>query len=120
MENAEIIIDVVVYFNMLGIVYLLLHSIILRRSLVSLHLQIDRKEVSPSDYALLVRNIPLTTNKEELIKLVEARFMHFKLKVQYVNFCYNIEQMVKLNTQIKELVKQKGFYKLHVKKSLRA
>lgn len=31
LENAEIMIDVVVYFNMLGIVYLLIHSIILRR-----------------------------------------------------------------------------------------
>jgi len=90
-------IDVVVYFNMAGIVYLLIHSIILRRSLVAMNLYIDRNEVSPSDFALLVRNIPLTTTKEDLIKQLEARYNHVKLKVQYVNLCYNIDQMVKLN-----------------------
>jgi hypothetical protein len=37
-NNGEVMIDVVVYFNMAGIVYLLLHSIFLRRSLVNLHL----------------------------------------------------------------------------------
>ena len=36
-NNGEAMVDVVVYFNMAGIVYLLLHSILLRRSLVILH-----------------------------------------------------------------------------------
>lgn len=67
-DNAQIIIDVVVYFNMAGIVYLLVHSIILRRALVAMNVHIDNNEVSPSDFALLVRNIPLTTTKQDLIK----------------------------------------------------
>lgn len=65
-DNTEIMIDVVVYFNMAGILYLLLHSIFLRRSLVRMHCELDRKEVSPSDYAVLVRGIPREMTKKTL------------------------------------------------------
>jgi hypothetical protein len=107
------------YFNMFGVVYLLLHSIWLRKNLVALHLDLDRKEVSPSDFAILVRNIGLNTTKQSLQEAFEKRFQHLKLTVSYVNLCYNIEEMVSLQSQIKKLVKQKGFYKLSVKKQMK-
>jgi hypothetical protein len=36
--------------------------------------RLDNKELSPSDYALIVRNIPKNVTKEKLIKLIEERF----------------------------------------------
>jgi hypothetical protein len=38
----------------------------------------------------------------------------------YANLCYNIQDMVKFNSKITELVKMKGFYKLHLKKEMKA
>jgi hypothetical protein len=76
--------------------------------------------VTPSDFALVVRNIPLDITKERLIQLVEDRFSRSKVKVAYVNMCYNIEDIFKANSKITELAKMKGFYKLHLKKEMKA
>jgi hypothetical protein len=76
--------------------------------------------VTPSDFALVVRNIPLNITKERLIQLVEDRFSRSKVKVAYVNLCYNIEDIFKANSKITELAKMKGFYKLHLKKEMKA
>jgi hypothetical protein len=42
------------------------------------------------------------------------------VKVAYVNLCYDITKMVEFDKEIKELSKQKGFYKLHVKKEMKS
>jgi hypothetical protein len=52
--------------NILGVLYVLLHSIFLRRILVKMSIDLDKKEVSPSDFAIVVRNIPSTMNKDQL------------------------------------------------------
>ena len=59
-------------------------------------------------------------SKTQLITAIEKHFLKLKLTVSYVNLCYNIEEMVLLNQGIRELVKQKGFYKLHIKKQMKA
>jgi hypothetical protein len=66
--------DALMYFNMIGIVYLLIHTIIMRNSLVKMALNLDHKEVTPSDFALIVRNIPKDMTKEKLTELLETRF----------------------------------------------
>lgn len=50
--------DIVVYLNTAGIVYLLLHSIYLRRMLINMNIELDEDEVSPNDFALIARNLP--------------------------------------------------------------
>ena len=67
----------------------------------------------------MVRNISLDTTKEKLTKLVEKRFSRQQVKVVYVNMCYNIEDIVKFNSKITDLVKKKGAYKLHLKKEMK-
>ena len=51
---------------------------------------------------------------------MEDRFSRTKVKVAYVNMCYNIEDIFKANSKITELAKMKGFYKLHLKKEMKA
>ena len=58
--------DVVVYLNIIGVLYMLFHSITLRKLLVGMSIDLDRKEISPSDYAILVRNLPKDVSKEKL------------------------------------------------------
>lgn len=118
-ENAITQADFLMYFNMLGIIILLIHSICLRKQLVKMAHSLDERQVSPSDFALLVRNIPKDMTKEKLKELVESRFSTGTVKVAYINLCYDIQDMVKLNGIITELVKQKGFYKLQVKKQMK-
>jgi hypothetical protein len=58
--------DIIVYLNILGVIYMLIHSIYLRRLLVSMSIDVDRQEISPSDFAILVRNLPKDVSKEKL------------------------------------------------------
>lgn len=81
--------DLIVYLNILGVVYMLFHSIFLRRLLVKLSLEIDKKETSPSDFAIVVRNIPKNVSKDSLKVQIEKMF-NDEVKVSYVNLCYDI------------------------------
>lgn len=56
--------DVIVFFNIIGMVYMLFHSIYLRRLLVGTSIELDKKEISPNDFAILVRGLPLDCTKD--------------------------------------------------------
>jgi len=64
--------DIIVYINILGVVYMLLHSIYLRKFLVGMSFQLDKDEVSPSDFALIVRGLPADCTKEKLKEQFES------------------------------------------------
>jgi hypothetical protein len=53
----------------------------------------------------VVRNIPLDMAKEELQRKIEEHFANAGTKVVYVNYCYNISQIVEWNKKISELYK---------------
>ncbi len=64
--------DIIVYINILGVVYMLLHSIYLRKFLVGMNFQLDKDEVSPSDFGLIVRGLPADCTKEMLKEQFES------------------------------------------------
>ena len=66
-DNSKMLGDLLMYFNMGGVIYLLIHSIKIRKDLVQMGQRLDNKQLSPSDFALVVRNIPFNTTKEKLI-----------------------------------------------------
>jgi hypothetical protein len=72
---------------------------------------LDENEVSPSDYALLVRHVPLDWPKEKLEGVLEDHFKLYGLNVNYVNYCFDITEMVKLNKKMGELIKLKNLVK---------
>jgi hypothetical protein len=80
--------DLIVYLNIVGVVYVLFHSIYLRRLLVSMSIELDQGEISPSDFAILVRNLPKDVTKERIKEQIESQFPD--TKVAYINFCYDI------------------------------
>jgi hypothetical protein len=49
--------DIFIACNMAGILYILLHSIFQRSKLVKMEEDLDKDKDSPSDYALLIRNV---------------------------------------------------------------
>jgi hypothetical protein len=57
-SNLLVFADIVMYLNSAGIIYILIHSIYQRRMLVSLNIELDKDHTSPSDFAILARNLP--------------------------------------------------------------
>jgi len=53
---------------------MLLHSIYLRKFLVGMNFQLDKDEVSPSDFALIVRGLKPDCTKEKLKEEFESKF----------------------------------------------
>jgi hypothetical protein len=66
--------DLIVYLQILGVVYMLYHSIMLRRLLVGLSLELDKNLTSPSDFGVVVRNITPNVTKESLKVQIEKIF----------------------------------------------
>jgi hypothetical protein len=60
--------------NFVGIFYLLVHSVIQRRKLASLKQELDKDKDTPSDYALLLRNVPRTWTQKMLKEYIEKEF----------------------------------------------
>ena len=82
--------DLLIYFNIAGIVYLVLHSIYLRKMLMTLNHELDANKETPSDYGVLIRNVPLGMSKEELKDYCLKKFPYEKVEVIYVNYLYDI------------------------------
>ena len=62
-----------------------------------MQIRLDINKDTPSDYALLVRNIPLDMTKEVLKEKFEQIFSDFNVKVFEVNYCFDVKDIVKLN-----------------------
>lgn len=63
-ENSKKLGDILIGFNIAGIVIVIISSIFVRRRMVKMQIELDKDKVTPSDYGMLVRNIPLTMTKE--------------------------------------------------------
>ncbi len=61
-ENLLVFADVIVYLNAAAIFYMVIHSIYLRRMLVSFNKTLDSDLISPSDYTCIVKGLPLNLN----------------------------------------------------------
>jgi len=66
--------DVMAYLNILGIIYVLIHSICLRKMLNNMTTELDNADISPKDYGILVKKIPKTTTSDDLKKMIENEF----------------------------------------------
>lgn len=111
--------DIMAYLNILGAIYVLIHSIFLRRMLVSMSGELDKAEVSPQDYGLVVRDIPKETTPDSLKVQIEKQF-NDEVKVAYVNYCYDITEMLALGEKIEGFSKDLAHYRLYLKKELKS
>jgi hypothetical protein len=57
-KNLVLYADIVVYLNAAAIVIIVLYSIYVRRSLIAYSMELDKDLVSPSDFTILVRDLP--------------------------------------------------------------
>ena len=65
-ENSRTLGDVLIGFNIAGIGIVMIASIFVRRMLTGMQIELDKDETTPSDFGIVVRNIPLDMTKEDL------------------------------------------------------
>jgi len=58
-ENLTLYAEIIVYLNAAAIVYMVFHSIYLRRMLVAYNKELDSDLISPSDFTCIVKGLPL-------------------------------------------------------------
>jgi hypothetical protein len=87
--------------------------------MLEMQIDLDVNKDTPSDYALLVRNIPITMKKEELTIKFESIFSNFNVKVSEVNYCYEVEEMIKLNKTVAKMNYLKAMCKIHDLKEMK-
>lgn len=59
-------------------------------------------------------------SREELQKILEQTYAEgFNVKIEYINYCYNIEQMSEWNKEISKLYKEQNQFKVHVIKQMK-
>lgn len=61
-ENLIVFVEVIVYLNAAAIIYMVFHSIYLRRMLISFNKNLDSDLISPSDYTCIVKGLPMNLN----------------------------------------------------------
>lgn len=88
------------YLNCVVIIYLLIHSIYLRRMIVKMNLDLDKGAVTASDFTIIARNLPTTISIEVLKKKFEKHFSPLGIKVVYVNYTYKLDKFVKCTQQL--------------------
>ncbi|CDW71822.1 phage head-tail family partial [Stylonychia lemnae] len=98
-DNLILLADIILYLNAVGIIYLLIHSIYLRRMLIKLNQELDEDQISPSDFTLIARHLPQNITQDQLKAKFENQYSKYNIKVAYVNYAYNIEKMCQCNKQ---------------------
>jgi hypothetical protein len=84
--------NILVGFNMTGIFCVVFYSIFLKKKMYEMQNQLDWEKDTPSDYAILVRNVPLSfaRDKNTLKEYFETEYSAMDVKVSEVNYCYEV------------------------------
>jgi hypothetical protein len=84
--------NILLGFNMTGIFCVVFYSIILKKKMYEMQNQLDWEKDTPSDYAILVRNVPLSfaRDKNTLKEYFETEYSAMDVKVSEVNYCYEV------------------------------
>lgn len=87
--------------------------------MLDMQIDLDVNKDTPSDYALLVRNIPYGCTQEVLKERFEFIFSSFNVKVCEVNYCYEVDEMIRLNKVVAKMNYLKGMCKIHDLKEMK-
>jgi hypothetical protein len=98
------------YLCIAGIIYILIHSIYLRRMLLRMGMELDEDHISPSDFAIIARHLPLNLPAEKLKERFENHFAKENVKIVYINYTYKVDEMVRLTGELKSEYRKKGIY----------
>ncbi len=111
--------DIILYLNSVGIIVLLIFSIAVRRKLIRINNDLDESQLTPSDYSVIARNLPLDLDPKDLKEKLQEELGHHDVKIVYVNPTYKIEEMVNLTAKLKHEHRKRALFKVHRKKYMK-
>lgn len=97
------------YLNFSSVIGVIIFMIFYRKNQKELFLRIDLKETTPSDYTIIVKNIPTDLN----IDIEKSLYEYFNFvdskqyDVQNINLCYDLTERVKIHKAFQQLLKKK-------------
>jgi hypothetical protein len=109
--------------NLVGIIALLIFALYIRKKLLKIQVELDNEHITPSDYALMVFNLPLDKSEDELKEIILSKFSTLvkeqDLEIVYVNYTYNIEDFIEATSNLNDQYKKKGLVRRYQKKYCR-
>ena len=104
-NGAAVIAQIVL--NFIVILYMLIGVVFFKRYQNKRIAKVQEVNITPSAFAVMVKNLPLDKTKEE-VKQWFAEFFK-NPEIQYVNFCYDIRKMVKMSRKLDKLKQMKRY-----------
>lgn len=93
--------------NMVGILVTFFGYIVIKKNLIMKIHWLEEYHITPADYAVMGYNLP-KISRSELKKQLMNEFQG--LKIIYINYCYNVDLLIKYNMKLLELFQQKTIY----------
>jgi len=93
--------------NFIFIFVIIIGSIILRHFQSKVINDIDEKNLTPSDFGVMVTNLPLNKTQDEVRDWLKTFFED--LDIVYINYCYDIGDIVKVVRRITKLQEMRSY-----------
>ena len=103
--------------NLLFIFAILFGSIILRRIQNKVINDIDEANLTPSDYWVMITNLPKDKTQEETKEYLEK--VSPGIEIVYINYCYKIKEIVDISRKLMNLQNMKSYIESYRKNRLR-
>ena len=89
------------------IVIILISSVFLRRAQHKLENEIDEAHTTPSDYAMIVTNLPPDQDEQAVKEFFQTHVEG--VEVNYVNFAYDLGDMMAELRKLNDLATQRSY-----------
>ncbi|KAL4444393.1 hypothetical protein ABPG74_016686 [Tetrahymena malaccensis] len=101
--------DIQDILNFTTILVLMILLFFFRKEQKEIDSQCDMAELTPADYTILVRNLPVNTTKKDIREFFEAEKNLFsqKLTVTEVNFSFDLQERVAKQQHLQQLIEEK-------------
>lgn len=115
-KNSRKISEYFIYLNFGGFLLAILVSFWLKIDLDKFTQLLNSEIHTPSDYGLIVKNIPKEWKPEFLEKQIKREL---KVDVEYVTYCYDMQQILAKNQEIVEQKKIKQQIEVIINKKMK-
>ncbi|CAI2378713.1 unnamed protein product [Moneuplotes crassus] len=109
-------VQIQVILNFLFIFVISIASIFLRESQNTIIREVDEQNITPSDFGVMISNIPKDKRPDELRKWLEAKVP--EIEIMYVNYCYDITELVKVTRKLTSMLQVKAYLEAYKKRRL--
>ena len=97
--------------NSVLLILIFLGSILLRYLQIKLINEIDEKNITPSDFGVMVTGLPKNHDQDSVSEWFKTHFED--LEIVYINYCYDINEMVTLARRLNNFNQIRSYLKAY-------